>query len=141
MLKSFLQCSFLWPAHIFQLLKKEGINLNTHKKSAFSIIDDSRSNWMTIVMLAWPILIEQILSSLAQAVDTAMVGSLGAIATASVSISQSPNMLINGVIMALGVGFTSMIARAVGANDLRRDSVMNTFPSPRHTLMNTFLCP
>ena len=44
-----------------------------------------------------------------------MVGALGANATASVSISQSPINLINSVIMALGVGFTTMIARAVGA--------------------------
>ncbi len=89
-------------------------------KDKFSLVDDQRSPWLTILMLAWPILIEQILTSLAQAVDTAMVGSLGAIATASVSISQSPNMLVNGVIMSLGVGFTSMIARSVGANDLER---------------------
>ena len=89
-------------------------------KDKFSLIDDQRSPWLTIVLLAWPIFIEQILASLAQAVDTAMVGSLGAIATASVSISQSPNMLVNGVIMALGVGFTSMIARSVGANDMER---------------------
>ncbi len=94
--------------------------MSTLKKDQFSLVDDSRSPWLTILMLAWPILIEQILTSLAQAVDTAMVGSLGAIATASVSISQSPNMLVNGVIMSLGVGFTSMIARSVGANDLER---------------------
>ncbi|MBQ8599192.1 MAG: MATE family efflux transporter [Oscillospiraceae bacterium] len=94
--------------------------MSTTTKDNFSLIDDRRSPWLTIVMLAWPIFIEQILNSMAQAVDTAMVGSLGAIATASVSISQSPNMLVNGVIMALGVGFTSMIARSVGANDLER---------------------
>ncbi len=94
--------------------------MSTLAKDKFSLVDDSRSPWLTILMLAWPILIEQILTSLAQAVDTAMVGSLGAIATASVSISQSPNMLVNGVIMSLGVGFTSMIARSVGANDLER---------------------
>ena len=90
------------------------------KKRNFSIVDDSRNPWLTILILAWPIFLEQVLTSLVQAVDTAMVGSLGAIATTSVSISQSPNMLVNGVIMALGVGFTSMIARSVGANDMER---------------------
>lgn len=89
-------------------------------KDKFSIIDDQQSPWMTIILLAWPIFLEQVLNSLAQAVDTAMVGSLGAIATAAVSISQSPNMLVNGVIMALGVGFTSLIARSVGADDMVR---------------------
>ena len=91
-----------------------------NSKAKFSIVDDQRNPWLTIVMLAWPILLEQILTSLAQAVDTAMVGSLGAIATASVSISQSPNMMINSVVMSLGVGYTSLIARSVGANDLER---------------------
>ena len=102
-----------------QVKKKGRVSLSTTNQK-FSLIDDQRSPWMTIILLAWPIFIEQILNSLAQAVDTAMVGSLGAIATASVSISQSPNMLVNGVIMALGVGFTSMIARSVGANDMER---------------------
>lgn len=91
-----------------------------NSKAKFSIVDDQRNPWLTIVMLAWPILLEQILTSMAQAVDTAMVGSLGAIATASVSISQSPNMMINSVVMSLGVGYTSLIARSVGANNLER---------------------
>lgn len=94
------------------------------KKRNFSIVDDSRNPWMTILILAWPIFLEQVLTSLVQAVDTAMVGSLGAIATTSVSISQSPNMLVNGVVMALGVGFTSMIARSVGAGDKERAKVL-----------------
>ena len=47
-----------------------------------------------------------------------MVGALGANATASVSISKSPINLINSVIMALGVSFTTMIARAVSVNGL-----------------------
>ena len=92
---------------------------DTNKKN-FSIVDESRSPWMTILILAWPIFLEQVLTSLVQAVDTAMVGSMGAVATTSVSISQSPNMLVNGVVMALGVGFTSMIARSVGAGEMER---------------------
>lgn len=89
-------------------------------KQSFSVVDDQRHPLLTIVMLAWPIFVEQVLVSLVQAVDTAMVGSLGAIATASVAINQSPNMLINGIIMALGIGFTSLIARSVGAKDIDR---------------------
>ena len=91
----------------------------TNNKS-YSIVDDSRSPWLTILLLAWPIFLEQVLTSLVQAVDTAMVGSMGAIATTSVSISQSPNMLLNGVVMSLGVGFTSLIARSVGAGETAR---------------------
>lgn len=89
-------------------------------KQSFSVVDDQRHPLLTIIMLAWPIFVEQVLVSLVQAVDTAMVGSLGAVATASVAINQSPNMLINGIIMALGIGFTSLIARSVGAKDIDR---------------------
>ena len=89
-------------------------------RSKISVVDESRSPWQIILLLAWPIFLEQVLSSLVHTVDTAMVGSLGAIATASVSINSSPNMLINGAIMALGVGFTSMVARSVGAGDFDR---------------------
>lgn len=94
--------------------------MSSDKKQTVSLIDENKSPWLTILLLAGPIFFEQILASLAQAVDTAMVGSLGAIATASVSISGAPNMLINSVVMALGVGFTSLIARCVGANELDR---------------------
>ena len=94
--------------------------MSNAKRNNFSIVDESRSPWSTILILAWPIFLEQVLTSLVQAVDTAMVGSMGAIATTSVSISQSPNMLVNGVVMALGVGFTSMIARSVGAGETER---------------------
>lgn len=85
-----------------------------------SVVDESRKPSLTIVMLAWPVFIEQILVSMVSYVDTAMVGYMGANATAAVSISNSPNMLVNGTIMAIGVGFTAMISRAIGAEDLQR---------------------
>ena len=94
-------------------------NLIMDKKS-YSIVDETRSPWLTIIVLAWPIFLEQVLTSLVQAVDTAMVGSMGAITTTAVSISQSPNMLVNGAVMAMGVGFTSLIARSVGAGETER---------------------
>ena len=90
------------------------------KKNTYSIVDENRNPWLTILALSWPIFLEQVLTSLVQAVDTAMVGSMGAVATTSVSISQSPNMLVNGIVMAMGVGFTSLIARSVGAGELDR---------------------
>ena len=90
------------------------------QKVKMSVVDANRKPISTIFMLAWPVFLEQILVSMVNYVDTAMVGSLGAYATASVSISNSPNMLVNGLIMSLGVGFTAMISRAIGAEDLER---------------------
>ena len=53
-----------------------------------NITDESRSITKTIVLLAWPVFLEQIFTTLVGYADTAMVGSLGAWATASVTISM-----------------------------------------------------
>ena len=87
------------------------------KASQLNVTDESRSTVMTIVLLAWPVFIEQIFTTLVSFADTAMVGSLGAEATASISISNSPIFLLNGVIMSLGIGITAMVARATGAGN------------------------
>lgn len=84
---------------------------------SINVTDESRSVTKTIFLLAWPVFLEQIFTTLVSYADTAMVGSLGAWATASVTISNSPIMLINGIIMSLGVGITALVARAVGAGD------------------------
>ena len=86
-------------------------------KKPLNVTDESRSAVMTIILLAWPVLVEQIFTTLVSFADTAMVGSMGAAATASVSISNSPIFLINGIIMSLGVGITALVARATGAGN------------------------
>ena len=70
-----------------------------------------------ILWLAWPLFLEQILSTFVSFVVTAMVGALGVNATASVSISNSFVFLLNGVVMALGTGLTAYVARSVGARN------------------------
>lgn len=59
------------------------------KAKRLDLLDESRSPLRNIVLLAWPIFLENVLSTLVSYADTAMVGSLGAYATASVSISNS----------------------------------------------------
>ncbi len=73
---------------------------------------------ITIIMtLAWPTIIEQVMQTAVQYIDTFMVGSLGTQATAAVGATSTVNWLIGSSISALGVGFLSFIARACGAND------------------------
>ncbi len=93
-------------------------------QKSISIVDESKHPLSTIIMLAWPIFLEQLLVSLVQAVDTAMVGSLGKQATAAIAINSSPNMMINNTIMALGIGFTSLIARNIGAGNNERARIL-----------------
>ena len=72
---------------------------------------------VTILTLAWPTMLEQLLQTAVQYIDTAMVGSLGTQATAAVGSTTTVNWLIGSTISALGVGFLSFIARAHGAGD------------------------
>ncbi len=71
----------------------------------------------TILALAWPTMLEQLMQTAVQYIDTAMVGSLGTQATAAVGATTTVNWLIGSTVSALGVGFLSFIARAYGADD------------------------
>lgn len=77
----------------------------------------NRTMLVTILSLAWPTMLEQLMQTAVQYVDTAMVGSLGTQATAAVGATTTVNWLINSTIAAMSVGFLSFIARACGAND------------------------
>lgn len=71
----------------------------------------------TIFVLAWPTMLEQLMQTAVQYIDTAMVGSLGTEATAAVGATTTVNWLIGSTISALGVGFLSFIAQAFGAGE------------------------
>ncbi|HKM28356.1 MAG TPA: MATE family efflux transporter, partial [Anaerovoracaceae bacterium] len=77
-------------------------------------LDNSISQRRIVLIMAWPVIVEQILQTLVNYIDTAMVGSLGVEATASVSINTTLIWLINGIIMGLSTGFSVPIAQAVG---------------------------
>lgn len=70
-----------------------------------------------ILALAWPTMLEQLMQTAVQYIDTAMVGSLGTAATAAVGATTTVGWLIGSTISAFGVGFLSFIARACGAED------------------------
>ena len=72
-----------------------------------------------IFALAWPTMLEQLMQTAVQYIDTAMVGSLGTAATAAVGATTTVNWLVNSSISALSIGFLAFIARACGAGDHR----------------------
>jgi len=72
---------------------------------------------LVILALAWPTMLEQLMQTAVQYIDTIMVGSLGTEATAAVGATTTIGWLIGSSVSALGVGFLSFIARACGAND------------------------
>ena len=75
-----------------------------------------------IFTLAWPTMLEQLMQTAVQYVDTMMVGSLGTQATAAVGATSTIGWLVGSSISALGVGFLSFIARACGAKDKEKAS-------------------
>ena len=74
---------------------------------------------VTILSLAWPTMLEQLMQTMVQYIDTAMVGSLGTDATAAVGSTGTINWLVSGSIGALSIGFLSYIAKACGAKDIK----------------------
>ncbi len=71
----------------------------------------------TILALAWPTMLEQLMQTAVQYIDTAMVGVLGTQATAAVGSTGTVNWLVGSTISAMGVGFLSYISRAYGAGE------------------------
>lgn len=84
------------------------------KKHSFKI---NREMIIIILSLAWPTMLEQLMQTAVQYIDTAMVGTLGTTATAAVGATTTVNWLINSTISALSIGFLSFIAQSFGAND------------------------
>ncbi|MEF9865452.1 MAG: MATE family efflux transporter, partial [Oscillospiraceae bacterium] len=76
----------------------------------------SRKEQLGIVMaLAFPSIVEQIMITMMQYIDTAMVGTLGANATASIGVVTTTIWLFNGFLGAAGVGFSVQVAQYLGA--------------------------
>ena len=73
-----------------------------------------------IFALAWPTMLEELLQTAVQYIDTAMVGTLGTQATAAVGATSTVNWLVISTISALGIGFLSYISQACGAGDVRK---------------------
>ena len=78
---------------------------------------EAKATVMTILTLAWPTIIEQVMQTAVQYIDTAMVGALGTHATAAVGATGTVGWLVVSTIFAIGIGFLSMIAQACGAGD------------------------
>ena len=76
----------------------------------------------TIIALAWPTMMEELMQTAVQYIDTAMVGTLGTQATAAVGATSTVNWLVSSTISAVGVGFLSYVSRACGAGDTKKVS-------------------
>lgn len=80
----------------------------------------NRSLIPVVLALAWPTMLQELMGTAVQYIDTAMVGSIGTHATAAVGSTTTINWLIGSSISAVGIGFLSYIAKAYGAGEKER---------------------
>lgn len=78
------------------------------------VIDESNL-LRSVVRLAWPVILQQVSFSMVQLVDTALVGHLGEDALAGVRLGGQILWISMSGLVAIAVGATAVIARAVGA--------------------------
>ncbi|MCD8083888.1 MAG: hypothetical protein LUE86_10360, partial [Clostridiales bacterium] len=92
----------------------------SEKTAPDNVLNLGKSIPETILRLSAPAILEQFLVCLASLIDTAMVGSIGAAATASVAINISTVWLVNSFITALSVGFSFLVSHSVGEGNRRK---------------------
>lgn len=68
-----------------------------------------------VIVLSIPAILAELSSTLMQYIDSAMVGSLGAQASASIGLVASTTWLINGIGIAVASGFSVQVAQSIGA--------------------------
>ena len=70
-----------------------------------------------VFTLAWPTMLEELMQTAVQYIDTAMVGRIGTYATAAVGSTTTVNWLVGTTIYAFGIGFLAYISQAIGAGE------------------------
>ncbi|GHV90074.1 MATE family efflux transporter [Spirochaetia bacterium] len=93
----------------------------------------SKMLYRDVISIAWPSMIEMILTQLTSMADLMMVGRLGPWAMNSVGLSVQPKFVVMMLFMAMNVGATVMVARYKGAgkpemaNRVLRQALLMTF--------------
>jgi len=82
-------------------------------------------SYAEIARLGWPVMLSQVLVSIAGLVDRAMIGRLGgdagsAVPLAAVGYATQFFMLIQSALFAVGLACVALMARAIGARDAQR---------------------
>lgn len=108
--------SFSGQIIIMEKLMKNSLG-NPQKKYSQKKYSENLTILKTLIGLSIPTILEQLLSTLLQYVDTAMVGQLGEQATASISVTTNITWLVSSIPSALATATLAMIAKAVGAKD------------------------
>ena len=74
-----------------------------------------KNQYRLVIALSVPAILEQLVMTLMNYIDTAMVGGLGYEATAAIGVVASSIWLLNGITGAVCIGFSVQIAQYLGA--------------------------
>ncbi len=77
-----------------------------------------------IIRLSIPAVLAKLSSTVMQYIDAMMVGSLGAEAAASIGLVASSTWLTGSLCLSAGMGFSIMVAHAVGAGKRRKAGII-----------------
>lgn len=113
-------CLFIAKGRQAVIVIRKGEYALTQRAERPALLSLGKTPVHTVLLLAWPAIIEQIMLSMVQYVDTAMVGAIGAEATAAVGITSSSMWLINGVLSASGAGFSVLVAQYIGSGNFEK---------------------
>lgn len=78
---------------------------------------DTKELYGGFFKVAWPAMVESVLMSLVNLIDTKMVSVLGSGAVAAVGLTTQPRMIFFAVFFAMNVAVTAIVARRKGQND------------------------
>ncbi len=77
----------------------------------------TKNLYKDFMKMAWPAMIESVLMSLVNLIDTMMVSNCGTNAVAAVGITTQPRMIFYAVFFALSVAVTAIVSRRKGEDD------------------------
>ena len=89
--------------------------MKTGKRRNKLMDKETRQMLPVIFSLAWPTMLEQLMQTAVQYMDTGMVSVLGTRATAAVGATSTVNWLIGSTISAISIGFLAYISQSIGA--------------------------
>jgi len=117
-------------------LEQGSITMAKNSQDLLSYIREGRTmsrgeQLRLIVSLSVPSILAQISATVMFFIDAAMVGHLGAQATASIGLVETTTWLMGGLASAANMGFSVQVAHFIGAND---------FVSARRVLRQSLVC-
>ena len=80
-------------------------------------IPDTKILYKGFMLMAWPAVVESVLMSLVNLVDTMMVSNCGTNAVAAVGVTTQPRMIFYAVFFALSIAVTAIVSRRRGQED------------------------